>query len=168
MKHSPYLAPNRERGFGSVMAVIILVVLASLAVAILKLGATQQSTSSQDLLSSRAWAAARAGNEWGLFEALSSTASANSFQKCANVSQTLDLSATTGFWVTVNCQSWTYKEGESAVGTFAPVTVYVIQATACNSNSVTGCPDAAAATTSGYIERVRQVTAVTPSVATGF
>lgn len=145
------------RGFGSVMAVIILVVLASLAAAILKLSATQQLTSSQDVLSSRAWAAARSGNDWGLFKALSTTTPLDPWQKCSGLSQTLDLSAATGFWVTVTCNSWLYNEGEASPGVPKTVRVFVIQSTACNSS--TGCPDATMATSSGYIERVRQVTA---------
>jgi MSHA biogenesis protein MshP len=170
MKNSRSFLLNGERGFGSVLAVIVLVLMATLAVAILRLSSAQQLTSAQDVLSSRAWAAARAGNEWGLYKALSSTSIAanDPWVTCSNATPatTLDLSATTGFWVKVTCNSSIYNEGEKAVGTAATVRVYVIQATACNSNS--GCPVAAGSTSPDYIERVRQVTAATPSVATGF
>ena len=154
-----------QHGFGSVMVVVIVVILAALAAAIVRLGATQQLTSSQDVLSSRAWAAARAGNEWGLYKAISaaSVAAPDPRIACGNpgLSSSLNLSATTGFWVTVTCTSTTFYEGESTsptTGTLGPqqVVVTVIQATACN--SATSCPDPAMATTPGYVERVRQVT----------
>jgi MSHA biogenesis protein MshP len=145
------------RGFGSVLAIIILVVMAVLGAALLRFGSTQQTTLGQDIVSSRAWAAARSGNEWGLFKALSSTTPADTWKTCSGLSSTLDLSASTGFWVTVTCNSSLYNEGESLPGTPATVRVYLIQATACNSSA--GCPDASKATSADYVERVRQVTA---------
>ncbi len=146
-----------QRGFGAIMAVVVLVILASLAAAMLKFGTVQQLTSAQDVLSARAWAAARAGNEWGLFKALSSTTPADPWKTCSNLTQTLDLTAHTGFRVTVTCNSTTYNEGESAPGTPQVVRVFRIESTACNSS--TSCPDAAMATSPGYVERRRQVIA---------
>lgn len=148
---------NGQRGFGAIMAIVVLVILASLAAAMAKFGTSQQLTSAQDVLSARAWAAARAGNEWGLFKALSTTTPADTWKTCSNLSQTLDLTAETGFRVTVTCNSTTYNEGESSPGTPVVVRVFQIESTACNSSG--SCPDAAMATSQGYIERKRQVIA---------
>lgn len=146
-----------QRGFGAIMAIVVLVLLASLAAGLVKLGATQQLTSAQDVLSARAMAAARAGSEWGLFRALSSTTPADPWKTCSNLSQTLDLTAATGFRVTVSCNSRAYNEGETVPGTPSVVRVFRIEATACNSS--TACPDAGMAASGGYVERLRQVIA---------
>lgn len=61
---------KRQSGFGAIAAIMILVILSVLAAALTRLGSTQQLTSAQDLLSARAWQAAKIGNEWGLFQAL--------------------------------------------------------------------------------------------------
>src|SRR5574343_519238 len=63
-----------------------------------------------DILSARAWQAARAGNEWGLFRALSSATPADPWKTCSAASANLDLSAESGFFVTVSCDSWLYNE----------------------------------------------------------
>ena len=146
-----------QRGFAVVMATVLLLVLSAIAAAVLELGITQNTTSAQDLQSTRALAAARSGTELGLFKALSSTTPADPWKTCSNLSQTFDLSATTGFRVTVTCNSWSYNEGESSPGTPNVVRVYRIEATACNSSSA--CPDASMATSPTYVERVRQVSA---------
>lgn len=144
----------RQRGFGAIFAVVVLVVLAALAAAIVSFGTTQQLDAAADVLGARAWNAARTGTEWGLYQALRKNT-------CNATATTLDLSADTGFWVSVSCvASASYREGEieSSPGTFTPrtVTLYRIEATACNSAT---CPDASAATTPGYVERKRQIIA---------
>lgn len=143
---------NRQHGFGAIMAIVVLVILAALAGAMLRFGTVQQLTSAQDLLSARAWAAAGAGTEWGLHQALQS-----GWCDGAAVNQTLDLTAATGFRVRVDCTSRQYNEGESAPGVAATVRVYRIDAVACNSPAA--CPDDAMATSPGYVERRRQVVA---------
>lgn len=146
------MSQRRQRGFGAIMAIVILVILAGLAAAMLRFGTVQQLTSAQDLLSARAWAAAGAGTEWGLFQALK-----NGWCDAASPSQTLDLTPTTGFRVTVSCSSRLFNEGESAPGVAATVRVYTIDALACN--AAVSCPDNALATSAGYIERRRRVVA---------
>lgn len=145
---------NRQRGFGAIMAIMVLVILAGLAAAMLRFGAVQQLTSAQDVLSARAWAAARAGTEWGLFQALK-----NGWCDAASPTQTLDLTGVTGFRVTVACSSRQYNEGESAPGVAATMRVYTIDAIACN--AAVSCPDNAMATSAAYVERRRQVIATT-------
>lgn len=141
-----------EQGFGAVAAIVVLVILASLSAAMIRFGTVQQMTSAQDVQSARAWSVARAGTEWGLFQALK-----NGWCDGATlVSQTLDLRGETGFSVTVVCESREFNEGEIAPGVAATVRVYRVDAIACPSAS---CPDNSAATTPGYIERSRRVVA---------
>ena len=150
-------AARGQRGFGAIAAIVVLVILAVLAAAIVSLATTQQITVAQDVQSARAWQAARAGNEWGLYQALQNHGS------CA-AARTLDLRNPTGFYVTVRCTVYpqallpVYNEGESVPGTPNGVTVYRIEAIAC---PVNGCSPVAAATAAapGYIERRRVVVA---------
>jgi MSHA biogenesis protein MshP len=58
---------RRQAGVGIVTAIFLLVVLASLATAMVSLYTAQQSSANLDLLGSQAYQAARAGMEWGLF-----------------------------------------------------------------------------------------------------
>ena len=148
----PAPAHRPPRGFGAIAAIVVLVVLATLAAAIVRVGHAAQMGSAQDVLGARAWAAARAGTEWGLFQAFKGGWSA-----CAGASQTLDLRSEAGVLVTVTCSSTVYNEGESAPGTAQTVRLYTINAVACNGTSA--CPDNARAVQPGYIERRRQVQA---------
>jgi len=142
-----------QRGFGAIAAIVILVIMATISAALVRLGTTQQLTSAQDVMSARAWQAARAGNEWGLDRALSSLS-------CFGVTS-LDLRAATGFLVTVTCTAKNFNEGETAPGVPLVITTYSIEAVACNTGAA-ACPDAALATTPGYVERKRLVLANTP------
>jgi MSHA biogenesis protein MshP len=60
--------PRRQAGVGLVTAIFLLVVLAGLGVAMVSLFNAQQASSSLDLQGARAYQAARAGLEWGLFQ----------------------------------------------------------------------------------------------------
>ena len=60
----------RQRGFTIVSAIFLLVVLASLGAFIVNISTTQSVTSAQDVQGSRAYHAARAGLEWGLYQVL--------------------------------------------------------------------------------------------------
>ena len=140
-----------QQGFGAIVAIVILVILAVMAAAIISISTSQQVTSAQDLLSARVWQAARAGDEWGLYQSLKNSSC------IGGAGTTLDLSADTGAHVTVICDAWVYNEGETVPGTAKIVTVYRITATACTSAA---CPDSTAAVASaGYIERTRVVLA---------
>lgn len=142
---------TRQRGFGAIAAIVVLVILAVLAVAIVSVSTTQQITLAQDVMSAKAWQAARAGNEWGLYRALKGSSCVGS------LGTTLDLTADTGFHVTVYCDSWLYKEGESVPGTAQTVRIYRIRAVAC---PATTCPALGASVAgAGYIERTRVVIA---------
>lgn len=130
----------KQYGFGAIAAIVILVILTLLATAIISIGTIQQTSLAQDILSTKAWQAARAGNEWGLYQVLKNST-------CIST-QTLDLVADSGFYVTVTCSSNSYTEVSS-------VTIYEITATACPSSS---CPASDASVAEiGYIERTRVV-----------
>lgn len=146
---------SREKGFGAIMAIAVLVILASLSAAIVKFANVQQMSSTQDVLSTRAQFVAKAAVEWGLYQALK-----GGWTSCSNTSQVVDLKASTGFMATVTCNSKEYKEGESAVGVPKTVRLFRIEATACN--SATTCPDSAMASSPVYVERKLQVTASNP------
>lgn len=148
---------NRQRGLGAIAAIVVLVILAALSAAIVSIGAGQAIGSAQDVMSARAWQAARAGNEWGLYKAVNSTTPADPWKTCGGLSQTIDLTADTGFRVTVFCDSWLYNEGETIPGTAKTVRIYRIRAVAC---PVATCPatDPSVAGV-GYVERTRVVLA---------
>jgi len=143
---------RNQGGFGAVAAIIVLVLLSLLAAAVLRFGQSSQRQLSQDLLGARALAAARAGTEWGLYQAFK-----GSWGSCSNSAQTLDLRSDSGFLVTVSCDSQTYSEGETAPGVPRTLRVYRIDALACNGASA--CPDNGAATGANYVERRLQVQA---------
>lgn len=154
-------APGRLRqpahGLGAVAVIVVLVALAAMAAAVLRLSQQAQTASAQDVMGARASAAARAGLEWGLFQAFK-----GSWTACSNASQTLDLSTdAAGMRVTVSCDSRVFNEGETPAGAPQVVRVFTLDAVACTSGSATtACPDAAQAVTGAYVERRRQVQAV--------
>lgn len=140
------------RGFGAIAAIVVLVVLAALSAAVVRLGSVVQSGTALDLLGARAQQAAGAGIEWGLSQAFS-----GGWSNCSNASRTLDLTTDHGVMVTVTCNSRSFSEGEASTGGARNVRIYTLDATACNSN--TACPDATRAATETYVERRRQVQA---------
>lgn len=140
------------RGLGAVAIIVVLVALSALAAAIVRMGQAEQATSTRDLMSQRAMQAARAGMEWGLYQAFK-----GSWTSCSSASQTLDLRSDYGLYATVTCDSRSFNEGESAPGTPQAIRVFTIDVVACNASS---CPNAAAAAQPGYVERRRQIHAV--------
>ncbi|MEW6703933.1 MAG: MSHA biogenesis protein MshP [Pseudomonadota bacterium] len=136
-----------QRGLGAVAAIVVLVVLATIAAAVVRLSTSQQAGIAQELQAARASQAAQAGIEWGLYQALRSGSCGSS---------TLDLTADLGMSVAVSCAAAAYNEGLTDAGANRSITVYTIDAVACNSAS---CPDAARAVTPHYVERRRQVSA---------
>ena len=68
MKRTAIFAAHRAGGAGLVTAIFLLVVLAGLAVALVTLFGTQRQSAALDEQGARAYQAARAGIEWGLFQ----------------------------------------------------------------------------------------------------
>lgn len=121
MPHYRHYSPRhrRQHGVGLVTAIFLLVALAGLAVAGVTLFTSQQVTSSLDVLGARAYQAARAGIEWGVYQQLRNN-------QCK--SQMLAMPAGTsleGFSVNVTCTAVT----QSGAG---DLTRWVIKSTACN------------------------------------
>jgi len=143
----PPFAIRLQHGFGAVAAIVVLVILAAISAAVIRLSTSEQGSIVQQLQAARALQAAQAGIEWGLFKALRSGS-------CS--STTLDLSADLGMHVSVSCSSAAYNEGLDSSGAVQVVHVYTIDAVACNSSA---CPDATMAVTPNYVERRRQVSA---------
>jgi MSHA biogenesis protein MshP len=145
--------PRRsQRGFGAIAIVMMLVLLAAIAAAVVRLATAQQIGSAQEQNAARAAQAARAGIEWGLYQAFQ-----GSWKTCASASQTLDLSADLGMRVAVSCSSSLYNEGESAPGTPQTVRIYTVEAVACNAGG--SCPDASRVSSPAYVERRLQIQA---------
>lgn len=159
---------RQQSGFAYIAAVILLVVVAGIAVSLLRLTDTQQGTVNQALLGARANLAARGGIEWAFF-------SLN--QVCVQlpagggpapaVTPTVlgDFRQASGFTVSVSCTFREYAEGESmdlsdpAQPTLIPVPkrIYRIVSTACN-GSTTACPDPGSVPLADYVERSRVAT----------
>ncbi len=121
-----------NRGFALVPALFLVVVLAALGAAAIRIGNGEQQTVTMAMQQVRALAAARAGIEWGAYQALKASS-------CV-ASSTLNLSeaALAGFTVVVTCSSAIDASGP------VPKNSYVLVA---NSSSGTyGQP--------GYVHRV--------------
>jgi len=140
--------PQRQRGFGYIAAIVLLVVLAGFAAGLMRMSTTQQKTSSLDLDSARAYQAAGAGIQRALYEALTTN-------NCFN--GTLNLQADSGFRVSVTCQKMLFNEGESVPGTALQKSLFSISAVACNIG--TTCPSNSNAASKDYVERRRVATA---------
>ncbi len=118
--------PRRQRGFALVVAIFLLVVLASLGVYIVKVSGVQHATVNIALLGARAFEAARTGIEWGAFQALDSSA-------CTTTTLNLTEGGLDGFDVDVTCSSSVHTEAGNTY------TLYLIDVEA--RNGVYGTPD---------------------------
>jgi MSHA biogenesis protein MshP len=136
----PPSAIDAQGGFSIVSAIFLLVVLSSLGAIMLTFSSVQQTTSAQDLEGAKAYQAARAGIEFGLYQILTPSGVAG----CGSTTTLAWGGTLAGFTNTVDygC-SPVYTEGST---TF---TIYTITSTAKSPN---------AAGSSKYIERQLQAT----------
>ena len=136
-----------QHGFTMVTAIFILVVMVALAAAITMISTSQHKGSAMDIQGAKAYQAARAGIEWGVFQQ-------NRNSSCVSApgtTFTLTPATLSDFTITVTCETFTDASGGP--------TVHRITATACNRpgtgstcpNTDTGGPGA------NYIERRLQV-----------
>jgi MSHA biogenesis protein MshP len=109
--------PTRQAGVGLVTAIFLLVVLAGLGVAMVGLFTSQQASADLDLQGARAYQAARAGIEWGVYQRMQNNACAP--ETSLNMADAGTLSA---FTVIVTCTRPT-------TGDMAPTTILAV---ACN------------------------------------
>jgi len=156
--------PEQLRGFAIVSAIFILVVLAALGAFIVNISTTQQIGSALDVQGVRAYQAARAGIEWGLYQ-VQATAAYNFGYSSTDANTRACPAATTsfapaaatlsGFAVTVTCTA-------TADASSGP-TIYSITATACSqpvagwSASSIACPNTVSPGAL-YVERRLSVT----------
>ncbi len=143
----------RQSGFAYIGAVLLLVVVAAVCVALIRLSNTQHTTVNGALLGARASLAARAGIEWGFYQLRGGACNAGS--------QLTDFVGDTGFRVTVNCTATAFNEGETATG--APVQKQMVQleAVACNGGGACPSLDPAVLARPDYVERRRVATTCT-------
>jgi MSHA biogenesis protein MshP len=147
----PRRSNRRQSGFVLVLAVFMLVMLASISAYLLTISNLQVQTAAQDELGARAYQSARTGIDWGAYQILRAPAQAFATACAAGAStQTIALSGQlAGFSVAVTCQAGAAQtEGAS---TFR---AYRITATGCNQAS---CPGTAGAT---YVERQLRISLV--------
>lgn len=108
----------RQQGFSVVAAIFLVVVLAALGAFMVSLSTTQHSSSALDLQGSRAYQAARAGLEWGAWQALKNAAG----YACTTGTSTDTLSFTgdlADFTTTVACSSSTFDEAGNTVRVYS-------------------------------------------------
>lgn len=118
-RRARYSACGGQKGFAIVSAIFLIVVLALLGALIVSLSTTQQVGSARDLAGSRAYFAARAGIDWGVYQAVQSGS--------CSASATLPAlsGGVAGFTVQVACsRTGPFDEGG------ATVNVYQITSTA--------------------------------------
>jgi hypothetical protein len=142
-----------QSGFAYIAAIVLLVVVAGMAVGLLRLTTTQQNTVNQSLFGAKAGLAARAGIEWGFRSCLNATTT-------PLTTQLPQFRNESGFHVTVTCSATQYQEGERASGQTSvsqPKRIVQITAVACN-GSAANCPDANSVTGAEYVERARMAT----------
>ncbi len=129
----------RARGFATGTVIAILVMLAVFGTALVTTIVTQSGGAGLDIQAARAYQAARAGLEFGMYQALrASSCGTTSINLTGNLA---------GFRVTVACSSNTHTEGSAAT------VMYDITATGCN--HTTACPGAVGP---NYVERQLRAT----------
>lgn len=132
------------RGFAATTVIVILLMLVVFGTVMVVTSSTQQAGSALDLQSAKAYQAARAGVEFGIYRALQ----AGSCAASTTIAHTGNLA---GFSVTVTCTSTLHNEA----GT--DVTLYQITSSGCNQPDP-NCP-VAGAPGAFYVERQLRVTA---------
>jgi MSHA biogenesis protein MshP len=147
----PPLHLARSAGVGLVTAIFLLVVLAGLAVAMVSLYTTQQASSNLDLEGARAYQAARAGIEYGLFRRLRGACTAAGCCPGAASQVTLAMpgdGGLRGFVVVVSCTQ--------AGGRDTPAN---ITAVACNMADSQGLCEGVPGNNPQYVRRRMEVSA---------
>lgn len=117
-----------QRGFSIVSAIFLLIVMASLGAFMLTFSTVQHTTATQDIEGVRAYQAARAGIEWGLYQVLQVPAPPAAAPDCPGSPTTLPALGGTlaGFAVNVVCSQSDHNEAG------AVVRVYQFTSTATN------------------------------------
>ncbi|HEX8610496.1 MAG TPA: pilus assembly PilX N-terminal domain-containing protein [Telluria sp.] len=142
---------RRMQGVSLVTAIFLLVVLSGLAVAMVTLATTAQTSSMLDVQGTRAYLAARAGTEWGVFQVTRAKGPCTTLAgPLGTTTSTFALPADGGLaamTVTVVCTR--------SVDNATQLPRYTVRSTACNGPGNAGCPNP----TNGldYVQRVMHV-----------
>jgi MSHA biogenesis protein MshP len=96
---------TRQSGFAAIAAIFLVVVLAALGGFMVSISNSQQISSAQDVMGTRAYWSARAGLEWGI-------AGANALSVCPASPTVLTID---GFSVSVTCGANTFSEAGKTV-----------------------------------------------------
>ncbi len=143
MKPLPTFPLRRQAGIGLITAIFLIVILAGLGIAMVTIWSSQQSSSQMDEQGTRAYQAARAGIEYGLYQYKRNGVCAASTSVALNGSSSSSLA---DFTVTVACTA-------SVTGTLTRVEIV---ATSCNKPSGGNCPNSGS-TSADYVQRVIEV-----------
>lgn len=135
-------AARRQAGFTLAVGIFLLVILAALGAFVLSVSSSQHIGAAWDVLGVRAYHTARAGIEWGAYEAMRNA-------RCSGRSSFSPGGTLTEFTVTVQA---TAAPAADELG--VAVRVCELVATACNRPAAGECPGSAGA---NYIERQLQV-----------
>ncbi|MEH6435562.1 agglutinin biogenesis protein MshP [Massilia sp. DD77] len=142
----------RSAGVGLVTAIFLLVVLAGMGVAAVSLFNSQQASASLDLEGARAYQAARAGIEWGLFQRLRPPGNC-----VATTSFRLPDSVLASYTVTVSCTLLPTLQVEDDNGDPQPLQRWRIRAIACNQPVNGACEQQPTSTSPDYVRRQVEV-----------
>jgi MSHA biogenesis protein MshP len=127
-----------QRGFTLVAGIFLITILFLLSAYMIGFRVYQEASVSLDARGTRAYAAARAGAEWGAYNSVRNDA-------CAG-STTLTLAGTlSGYTVTVTCASSPFNEAGASVN------IDTIVANACNQPAAGNCPNTVPGVS--YVER---------------
>ena len=117
--------PNRQRGFSLLAAIFLITVLALLVGYLVSTSGSAQQTPIAALQTSKTYHAARAGLEWGIFQAVNNGGVGVSPDPC-NGNFTLNSGGFSGEQVAVSCSSTQHRDGTPSV----ELQVYYITAVA--------------------------------------
>ena len=147
MKIAPIFS-RANTGFSLVSAIFLLVVLALLTAAIINVVGTHQASSALDVQGVRAYQAARAGIEWGLYRQLQPALPPVPATTCFSTSSFAlpSGSSLSGFTVTVSC---TLTTGPGTLKRWQLTSI------ACNQPSASACPNQTS--NPDYVQRTLQV-----------
>lgn len=146
IKSRPRISLQKLRGFSLVSAIFLLLILAGLGAAMVNIATVQHTSAALDLEGSRAYQAARAGIELGLFQGVPTPGVCPAAINFAPPAPTLSR-----FTVTVTC-----VVGAAVNTASGSITARQLTATACNQPTDGACPNNAPS--ANYVQRVLQVT----------
>jgi MSHA biogenesis protein MshP len=106
---------HHQRGFSLVVAIFIIVVLALLGVAMVTIGTMERATAAAAAQGARAYHAARAGIEWGIFQTVAPAALGGPLRDCPLAGApsgdfSLAVTGLNGFDVSVSCTQTLHQE----------------------------------------------------------